>query len=36
MGFREVLEGGGEPLGIYDDILAILDEIQLFPASIEP
>lgn len=36
MRFRDVLEGGKEPLEIYDDILAILADIQLFPGSIEP
>ena len=36
MKYRDVLEGGREPLEIYDDILAVLTDIQLFPSSIEP
>jgi hypothetical protein len=35
MSLRDVLEGGGEPLGIYDDILSVLDDIQLFPGTLE-
>ena len=36
MKYRDMLEGGREPLEIYDDILAVLTDIQLFPGSIEP
>jgi hypothetical protein len=35
MKYRDVLEGGKEPLEIYDDILEVLADIQLFPGSIE-
>ncbi|NYT07608.1 MAG: hypothetical protein GKC05_05060 [Methanomicrobiales archaeon] len=35
MKFRDVLEGGREPLDIYDDILAVLADIQRFPGSLE-
>jgi hypothetical protein len=35
MKYRDVLEGGKEPLEIYDDILEVLSDIQLFPGSIE-
>ena len=35
MGLRDVIEGGRDPLDIYNDILAILADIQLFPASLE-
>jgi len=36
MKYRDVLEGGKESLEIYDDILEVLADIQLFPGSIEP
>jgi len=35
MKYRDVLEGGKEPLEIYDDIMEVLADIQLFPGSIE-
>jgi hypothetical protein len=35
MKYRDVLEGGKEPLEIYDDIVEVLADIQLFPGSIE-
>jgi hypothetical protein len=35
MKYRDVLEGGKEPLEIYNDILEVLADIQLFPRSIE-
>ena len=35
MNFREMLEGGGTSLPVYDDIAMVLDDIELFPRSIE-
>jgi len=35
MNFREMLEGGGASLPVYDDIAMVLDDIELFPRSIE-
>lgn len=35
MDFREMLEGGGSPLPVYDDIAVVLDQIELFPFYIE-
>jgi hypothetical protein len=35
MNYREVLEGGGTPLPIYEDIAEVLENIGLFPLSIE-
>ena len=35
MKYRDVLEGGKESLEIYDDIMEVLADIQLFPGSIE-
>ncbi len=35
MKLRDVLEGGREPLEIYDEILDVLSDIQLFPDSVE-
>ena len=35
MNYREVLEAGGTPLPIYDDIARVLDDIRLFPGSVE-
>ncbi len=35
MNYREVLEGGGASLPIYEDIAEVLENIKLFPLSIE-
>jgi len=35
MNFRAMLEGGGASLPVYDDIAIVLDDIELFPRSIE-
>ena len=35
MNFRAMLEGGGASLPVYDDIAMVLDDIELFPRSIE-
>jgi len=35
MNFREMLEGGGTSLPVYDDIAMVLDDIELFPGYIE-
>jgi hypothetical protein len=35
MNFREMLEGGGTSLPVYEDIAAVLEDIELFPLSIE-
>lgn len=35
MNFREMLEGGGISLPVYDDIAVVLDDIELFPLYIE-
>jgi hypothetical protein len=33
--YREVLEGGGTSLQVYDDIAAVLEDVRLFPLMIE-
>lgn len=35
MVFREILEGGGDSLPVYEDITVVLDDIRLFPLYIE-
>jgi len=35
MNFREMLEGGGSSLTVYDDIAIVLDDIERFPLYIE-
>ncbi len=35
MNYREVLESGGNPLEIYDDIMVVLSDIRLFPGAVE-
>jgi hypothetical protein len=35
MNFREMLEGEGTSLPVYEDIAVVLDDIELFPLNIE-
>jgi hypothetical protein len=35
MNFREMLEGGGISLAVYDDIALVLEDIERFPLFIE-
>jgi predicted ATP-grasp superfamily ATP-dependent carboligase len=35
MNYREVLDSGKQPFDIYNDIVVVLSDIQLFPGSIE-
>jgi hypothetical protein len=35
MKYREVLEGGGTSLPIYDDIAGVLENVRLLPLTIE-
>ena len=35
MNFQEMLEGGGISLPVYEDIARVLEDIELFPLSIE-
>lgn len=35
MNFREMLEGGGISLPVYEDIAVVLDDIERFPLYIE-
>jgi len=35
MKFREVLEAGGTPLPLFEDIAWVLEDIHLFPGSVE-
>ncbi len=35
MNFRDILEGGGTSLPVYEDITVVLDDIELFPLYIE-
>jgi hypothetical protein len=35
MKFREVLEAGGAPLPLFDEIARVLDDSQLFPGAVE-
>ena len=35
MNYRDMLEGGGTSLPVYEDISLVLDDIEKFPLSIE-
>lgn len=35
MKYREVLQGGGNPPDVYDDIVVVLSDIRLFPDAVE-